>query len=110
MKKRKRSLSERVSIAVIEHHDPQVGCGGKGSFGLHLHVTVHHHRRKLGHQPKQGRNLRVRADAEAMKECCLLACLPWLSSLLSYKTLDHPPRDGPTHSGVGPPPTPTITN
>jgi hypothetical protein len=29
-------------------------------------------------------------------------------SLLSYRTQDHQPRDGSTHSGLGPPP--SITN
>ena len=30
-----------------------------------------------------------------------------LLSLLSYRTQDHQPRDGPTHNGLGPPP---VTN
>jgi hypothetical protein len=38
------------------------------------------------------------ADAEAMEGCSLLACL----SLLSYKTQDYQPRDGPTHKGPFP--------
>ena len=28
---------------------------------------------------KQARNLKERADAEAMEGCCLLACFPWLA-------------------------------
>jgi hypothetical protein len=39
------------------------------------------------------------ADAEAMEGCSLLACFPWLASLLSYRIQDCQPRDGPTHKG-----------
>jgi hypothetical protein len=47
------------------------------------------------------------ADAEAMEGCSLLACLPWLASpgllsVLSYRTQDYQPRDGPTHKGPFP--------
>jgi hypothetical protein len=52
--------------------------GGKGLFGLHFHTAIHHWR-KLGQKLNQGRNLKVGADAEAMKGCCLLACSQWLS-------------------------------
>jgi hypothetical protein len=45
------------------------------------------------------------ADVEAMEGCSLLA-FPGLLSLLSYKTQDCQPRDGPTHKG----PFPLITN
>ena len=39
------------------------------------------------------------ADAEAMEGCSLLACL---LSLLSYRTQDYQPRDGPTYKGPFP--------
>jgi hypothetical protein len=42
------------------------------------------------------------ADAEAMEGCSLLACLPVLLSLLSYRTQDYQPRDGPTQKGPFP--------
>jgi hypothetical protein len=42
------------------------------------------------------------ADAEAMEGCSLLACFPWLLSLLSYRTQDYQPRDGITHKGPFP--------
>ena len=42
------------------------------------------------------------ADAEAMEGCSLLASSPGLLSLLSYKTQDYQPRDGPTHKGPFP--------
>jgi hypothetical protein len=60
----------------------------------------------------QHRNLEAGADdAEAMEGCCLLACLlapHFLLSLLSYRTQDHPPRNGTTHNRLVPPP--SITN
>jgi hypothetical protein len=43
-------------------------------------------------------NLETGTDAEAIEGCCLLACSSWLLSLLSYRTQDHQPRDGTTHS------------
>lgn len=42
---------------------------------------------------KQGRALEPGADAEAMEECCLFACFPWLAQ-------DHQPRGGLTHNGL----------
>ena len=39
------------------------------------------------------------ADAKTIQGCYLLACFPWLLSLLSYRTQDHQPRDGTTHNG-----------
>ena len=38
------------------------------------------------------------ADSEAMEGCSLLAS-SGLLSLLSYRTQDYQPRDGPTHKG-----------
>lgn len=37
----------------------------------------------------QGRNLEVGAEAEAMKEGCLVACFLWLLSLLPSTAQDH---------------------
>ena len=59
-----------------------------------------------GNQDRNSTNSRILeagADAEAMKECCLLACSPDLLSLLSYRTQDHRCRDGTTHNGLTPP-------
>ena len=49
----------------------------------------------------------VGADAQAVERCSLLACFHWLASpgllnLLSYRTQDYQPRDGPTHKGPFP--------
>ncbi|MGE9716793.1 hypothetical protein ACQP3F_34925, partial [Escherichia coli] len=53
-----------------------------------------------GQEQKQGRNLEAGAEAKAMEECCLLACLPGLLGLLSYRTEDYQLRNGTTHSGL----------
>ena len=53
----------------------------------------------------RGRNVEAETEAEAMEECCLLACLWLASGFLSYfyyTTQDHLPRDATTHSGLGP--------
>jgi hypothetical protein len=51
---------------------------GKGLFSLHFHIMVHHGK-KPGQELKQGMNQEARADAEAMEECCLLACFSWFA-------------------------------
>jgi len=66
--------------------------GGKGVFISNFHITVHH-QRKSGQEFKQGRNLEAGADAEAMRGAT------GLLGLLSYRTQDYQPRDGPTHNG-----------
>ena len=48
----------------------------------------------------QDRNLEVGDDAEAIEECYLLAMSHSLLSLLSYRTQDHQPRDGPIHNDL----------
>jgi hypothetical protein len=48
--------------------------GGKGLFGLHFHIILHYQRTRQ--ELTQGRNLEAGAGAEAMEECCLLACSP----------------------------------
>ena len=35
----------RVSTAVMKHHAQKASWGGKGLFGLHFHITVHHQKR-----------------------------------------------------------------
>jgi hypothetical protein len=42
------------------------------------------------------------ADAEAMEGCSYWLASPGLLSLLSYRTQDYQPRDGPTHKGPFP--------
>lgn len=37
---------------------------GKGLFGLHFHITIHH-QRKSGQEIKQHKNVEAGADAEA---------------------------------------------
>ena len=48
--------------------------GGKGLFGLHFHITVHH-QRKSGQELKQDRNLETGADAESVEGCDLTGLL-----------------------------------
>jgi hypothetical protein len=52
--------------------------GGKGLFGLHFQITVHH-LRKSGQELKQGRNLKIGAEAEAIDKYYLLVCSSWLA-------------------------------
>lgn len=47
----------------------------------------------------QGKSRKARTDAETMEKHCFLALL----SLISYKPLDHLPRDGTAYSVPGPP-------
>jgi hypothetical protein len=70
-------------------------------FALFTLPIIIHHQRKSGQELKHSRNLKAGADAEAMGECCLLACSSCLS-LLSYRSQEHQPRDGTTHNGLGP--------
>jgi hypothetical protein len=55
-----------------KHHDQKASWGGKGLFGLHFHIALHHWR-KSGQELKQGRILEAGAGTEFM-ELCLLAC------------------------------------
>ena len=60
----------RVSIALAKHK--KAGWGGKGLFGLYsilLSITE-------GQEFKQSRILEAGAAAEAVEECCSLACSP----------------------------------
>jgi hypothetical protein len=58
------SVLVRATAVVMKHYD-QSNFEGKGLFGLHFHITVHHWR-KSGQTLKEGRNLEAGADAEAM--------------------------------------------
>jgi hypothetical protein len=52
---------------------------------------------------KPGGNLEAGADAEAMEDAAYWLVPHGLLSLLSYRTQDHQPKHGTTHSGPGPP-------
>jgi hypothetical protein len=62
----------KVTLAVIKHHGQRKWVKGRIYFSSQL----------SGHTPllikvsigTQGRNLEAGAEAEAMEECCLLAC------------------------------------
>ena len=61
----------------MKHH----GQKQHGEEGVYLpsmsEVTVY--LGKSGQELKQGRDLEVGADAEAIEECCLLACSLWFA-------------------------------
>jgi hypothetical protein len=62
----------RVTIATMKHHD-QSTLGGERCTQL----TLLNHGSSLKSQDrnsKQSRSLEAGADAEALEECCLLAC------------------------------------
>lgn len=60
--------------------------GGKGLFNLTVCGPL-------------SSGIRAGTDAEDMRECCLLACCPWLTWLESYTTQGHLPRSSTTHTG-----------
>jgi len=62
-----------------KHHDQEASWGGKGLFSLHFYIAVHH-QRKSGLKLNQA-GQEAGADTEAMQECYLLACFPWLDQL-----------------------------
>jgi hypothetical protein len=86
-----------------KHHDQEANWGGKGLFGLHFHIAVHH-QRKLGLELKQVRKLELMQ--RPWRDVIYWLASPGFLSLLSYRTQDYQPRDGTTHKG----PTPLITN
>jgi len=49
--------------------------GGKSLFGLHFKMAIYHQRQQF----KQVRILETGADANAMEDCCLLACSSWFA-------------------------------
>ena len=51
---------------MLKHYDQEASWRGKGRFGLHFYITVHH-LRMSGQELIQGRNLEAGADAEAME-------------------------------------------
>ena len=69
-------------------------------------LTLPHHSLswREAREGPQGRNLEAGTKAEAMGECCLLACSPWLAqpTFLHYSK-------PPAHTELGPP-TPITTN
>jgi hypothetical protein len=90
-----------VFTTVTKHHDQKASWRGKGLFGLHLY-----HWKKSGQEFTQDWNLGAGADAEAMEGGMLLTgLLPVACS--AYFLIDHQPRDGTTHHGLGPPPSST---
>jgi hypothetical protein len=69
-------------------------CRRKGLFSLHFHITAHH-LRAVRAETQQDRNLEAGADAEAMKESCLLA---WSLCLAQPVTAPGPAAQGWHHA------------
>ena len=79
----------------MKYHDLKASWKGKGLFGLHFHVIVHHVR-KSGQELRQERILETGADAEAWRGAAYWLAPYNLLSLLSYRNQDHQPRNGTT--------------
>ena len=100
-RKKTLSLTQSVFLFLHKQHDQEASWGGKGLFSLHFHIVVHHQRKselELKQIRKQELMQRPRRDVTY-----------WLASsgllsLLFYRTQVYQPRDGTTHSGLGPPP------
>ena len=93
-----------IIIAVKKHYDQKLFGWGKGLFGLFFHITEG--------SPDRSPN-RAGAWRQELMQRPWRDATYWLTHhgslcLLSYRTQDHPSRDGPTHNGLGSPP--PITN
>ena len=98
-----RSVFIRVLIAALKHHEQ------KASWGERIYLTYiltslfiieGSQDRNLNRAGTWGQELMQRPWTGA----AYLLAPHGLLSLLSYRTQDHQPRDGPTHNGLGPPP------
>jgi hypothetical protein len=70
--------------------------GRKGLFSLHFHIAVHH-QRKSGLELKQVRKQELMQ--RPWRDVPYWLASPGLLSLVSYRTQDYQPRDGPTYKG-----------
>jgi hypothetical protein len=86
----------RVSIPTQNITSKKQVGGGKSLFCLHFHVAVHH-QRKSGLELKQVRKQELMQ--RPWRDVTYRLASPGLLSLLSYRTQDYQPRDGPTHKG-----------
>jgi hypothetical protein len=75
--------------------------GGKGLFTLPFHIILHHEW-KSGQ--KQNRTGTSRQDVMWRISTAYSLAPRSLFNLVSFRTQDHHLRDGPTHNGLGPPP------
>jgi hypothetical protein len=92
---------------VKKHHDQKASWGGKGLFGLHFQIIVHHWRIS-GPELKQVWNLETGADTKAMEGAAYWLACPGLLRLTTFFSQDYLISDGTTHDMLGPPP--LITN
>ena len=82
-----------------QHHDQEASCEGVDLFSLHFNIHVHH-QRKSGLELKQIRKQELMQ--RPWRDVTYRLASPGLLSLLSYRTRDYQPRDGPTHKGPSP--------
>ena len=82
----------------------QNNLGRMALFCLNFHITIH----REGRVGEGWTSLEAGADAEAMKECCLLACFPWLAQSAFLQNPGPPAQEGHHPQWAGPPP--PITN
>jgi hypothetical protein len=73
---------------------------GEERVSLPFHTVVHH-QRKSRLEFKQVRKQKLMQGP--WRDVPYWLASPGLLSLLSYRTQDYQPRDGPTHNGLGPP-------
>jgi hypothetical protein len=82
------------SYSCTKHHDQEASWGGKGLFRLHFHIAVHH-------QKKSGLELKQVRKQELMqrpwRDATNWLASPGLLSLLSYRTQDFLPHNGPSY-------------
>lgn len=71
----------------MKHHD-QKQSGRKGLISVYNPQLLVHHWGKSRQQLKPG-NLEAKTEAEAMKECSIPTCLPWLVQPIFFYTQDH---------------------
>jgi len=70
-------------------------------YSAYTFSIVVHHQRKSGLELKQVRKQELMQ--RPWRDVSYWLASPGLLSLLSYRTQDHQPGDGTTHSGLGPP-------
>ena len=87
---------------MIKHQDQQAAWKGKGLFGLHFHITIHHE----GNQDRNSN--RAGIWKQELKQRPWRSVAYWIAprgllSLPSYRTQDHQPRMVPPTMGWAPP-------
>jgi hypothetical protein len=72
-------------MVAMKEHNQIASWGGKGSFGLYIHIALHHWR-KSGQELRTDRILETIADAEVTEDYCLLLIACSACPLIELKT------------------------